>query len=137
MDQKVLVNELIEDGEKLLKRLAEEGIPITASGWVKEADAGRWFLYIATPLVGEGGEGIRAAYRRVNPIRLAMADELSLDFVTGFKLVRLDHPITRKVLEAPREKSGRNRLHFGEGGIHIGGVDVEEAYLYPPVGAPA
>ena len=44
-------------------------------------------------------------------------------------------PVTRKVLEAPRGKSGRNRLHFGEGGIRFGGVDVEEAYLYPPVEA--
>ena len=54
--------------------------------------------------------------------------------LAGVELVGLDQPITRKVLEAPRGKSGRSRLSFGEGGIRFSGVDVEEAYLYPPLG---
>ena len=127
MDQKILVNDLIVDGEKLLKRLAEEGIPIRVAGWVKEVNAGRWYLYIATPLVKEGRK-VKPVYHRVNAIRREMPEELSLD-LAGFKLVGPGEPITRKVLEAPREKSGWGRPSFGEGGIRIGDVDVEEAYL--------
>lgn len=111
------------------------GFPVTAAGWVKEADAGRWYLYLATPLVKED-ERIKPVYRRVNDIRREMPEELALD-LAGVKLVGPGEPITRKVLEAPRSKSGRSRLHFGEGGIRIGGVDLEEAYLYPLSGAPA
>ena len=133
MDQKVLVDELIVDGEKLLRQLVEEGYPITAAGWLKEPEWGQWHLYIATPLADKD---LRAAYGRMHTIRREMPEELSLD-ISGARLVGPDDPVTRRVLEAPREKSGRNRLHFGEGGIRFGGVDVEEAYLYPLEGAPA
>ena len=77
-----------------------------------EPEAGRWYLYIATPLKEQGP---KAAYHQLNRIRREMPEELALH-IAGVKLVGPDDPVTRKVLEAPRGKSGRNRLHFGEGG---------------------
>jgi hypothetical protein len=131
MDQKVLVNELIEDGEKLLRRLAEEGVSVTAAGWVKEVEDDQWYLYIATPLVDDDGGGIKTAYDRVNTTRRKMPEELALE-LAGFKLVGPGEPIARTVLRAWRGERGGNRMYFGEGGRRIDGVFVEEVYLYPP-----
>jgi hypothetical protein len=64
MDQIPLVNEQIEDGRKVVQRLTESDIPITAAGWVKESDRGQWYLYLVTPLVGEVG-ATTPAYRRI------------------------------------------------------------------------
>lgn len=136
MDQSTLVNELIVDGEKLLKRLGEEGVPVTAAGWVKEAESGWWYLYIATPLIAKNWRGIKAAYHRVNTVWREMPEELALHLL-GVKLVPPGDPIAKAVLGAQRRGSGAGSLSFGEGGRLIGGVGVEGAYLYPLEGAPA
>jgi hypothetical protein len=67
MDQGAWVSEQINDGKGFLERLAEEGVPVTAAAWVKESENGRWYLYLATPLVPEDG-GKRPAYRRINTV---------------------------------------------------------------------
>jgi hypothetical protein len=48
MDQGSLVDVRINDGKRLIDRLIAEGIAISAAGWLKEADSGKWFLYLAT-----------------------------------------------------------------------------------------
>ena len=59
MDQGPLVSEQIEDGKRLLQRLAEDGATITAACWLKESESGRWYLYVASSLVGKGGGTLR------------------------------------------------------------------------------
>src|SRR5262245_39407751 len=65
MDQGTLVEMQIDNGNRLLDQLVEEGVPVAAAAWLKESDDGQWFLYIATPLVDEGG-ATKEAYRHVN-----------------------------------------------------------------------
>ncbi len=74
MDQGTLVAMQIEDGQRLIDRLVGEGIAVTAACWAKESESGQWFLYIATPLVGEDGAK-RPAYRRVNTVIREMQKE--------------------------------------------------------------
>ena len=64
MAQATLVEMQINDGLRLIHRLADEGVLVAAAGWVKEIESGQWFLYLATSLVGEDG-ATRPAYRRV------------------------------------------------------------------------
>src|SRR5437879_12500211 len=94
MAQVTLVEMQIKEGQTLLDRLAHEGIAVTAAGWVKESDGGDWYLYLATPLVGEDGAP-RPAYGRVNAVIRKLEEE-------GFRM----DPIGYKVLgpRAPNDK---------------------------------
>ncbi len=78
MDQGTLVGDQITEGQKVIGRLVENGVPVTAACWMKESDGGIWFLYLVTPLVGEDG-GTRPAYRRINDVIRALPQPLGID----------------------------------------------------------
>jgi hypothetical protein len=50
----------IADGKRLVDRLAEVGIRVTAAGWVKESENGRWRLWCARVGTGEKPTGASA-----------------------------------------------------------------------------
>jgi hypothetical protein len=119
----------IEDGQRLLERLAGEGVSVTAAGWVKEGEAGQWFLYLVTPLVGQDG-GKRPAYRRVNTVILEMQQE-------GIGI----NPFEIKVI-GPHDPTAKDMIAYRDGrpartptwfrGSRLGELAAEGAYLYPP-----
>jgi hypothetical protein len=132
MDQIPLVNEQIEDGKKLLERLTEKGITVSAACWLKESESSRWYLYIASSLVGPGG-GTLEGYRRL----LALFQEIPQPFwVDPFevKLVESKHPLSKAVQELIRSSKGRLPMRLGSGGL--GGISIDAACIYPPVSAP-
>jgi hypothetical protein len=55
MGDATLVDMQLKEGQRLIDRLAQEGIAVTAAAWLKESESGDWYLYLATPLVSEGG----------------------------------------------------------------------------------
>jgi hypothetical protein len=129
MDQDTLVNMQIDDGQRLLDRLAEEGVPVVAAFWAKESESGQWFLYIATPLVG--AEGVtRPAYRRVNAVIRRMSAPFWIDPLE-VKLVAPTDPAAQDVLAAHRHAPGPLVSPIRWGGTRLGGVSVEGAYFYP------
>ncbi len=71
MAEATLVDMHLKDGQRLINQLVQGGVSVTAAAWVRESDSGDWYLYLATPLVSEGG-GKRAAYRRVNEVIRAL-----------------------------------------------------------------
>jgi hypothetical protein len=131
MDQIPLVAEQIDDGKRLIARLVEEGIPVTAAFWVKESQNGRWYLYIATSLVGKGGATLRA-YGRILPLLEHMPPPFG---ITSFrvKAVGPSDPIAEAAL-ALQERHPGNRGFYYEGS-QLGGKYIEAAYIYPPVNA--
>jgi hypothetical protein len=130
MDQGPLVAMQLEDGQRLLDRLAAEGVEVTAAFWAKESEYGEWYLYLVTPLVGENGV-TRAAYRRV----IAVTDALRRQ---GFefdpfevKAIGPSDPIAKAAVAARDRSPGRRLTRFR--GSRLGELDVEEAYIYPPM----
>jgi len=61
MAQIPLVETQLKDGQTLIDRLTRDGIAVKAAAWALESESGDWYLYLATPLVPEGG-GTRNAY---------------------------------------------------------------------------
>jgi hypothetical protein len=128
MAQTTLVEMQINEGQRLIDRLAQEDIAVTAAAWVKETESGDWYLYLATPLVGEDG-ATRPAYRRVNSVIHEMQKE-------GFGL----DPFEKKVI-GPHDPTANdmvaNRIGRPAGpptpfrGSRLGHLAVEEAYIYP------
>ncbi len=128
MAEATLVDGQLKEGQRLIDRLAREGVPVTAAAWVKESESGDWYLYLATPLVGEGG-GKRAAYHRVNEVIRAMQQE-------GFGM----DPFAKKVV-GPNDPLARDLVAYRDGrpggpatpfrGSRLGDLAIEEAYIYP------
>ena len=77
MDTATLVRERIDDGQKLLERLAQEGFEVTAGFWLRLVDDGEWRCYIASPTVEK--EGLSAGYRRLHTIIRGMPQPFSID----------------------------------------------------------
>ena len=55
MYKTILVEKLIEDGVKLLKKLDGSGVPVTAAAWFYDPDRSAWQLVIVTSVASEPG----------------------------------------------------------------------------------
>lgn len=127
MDQATLVETQIQDGQRLLDRLTREGVAVTAACWVKESDSGDWYLYLATPLVGEDG-ATRAAYHQVNTVIRAMQTE-GVWIELEKKVIAPHDPIARDVVAYRDLRPTRTGMWFR--GSRLGELAVEAAYIYP------
>lgn len=133
MDQVTLVEEQINDGKRLIDRLTEEGVVVTAACWIKESESGRWYLIIASSLVGEDGAR-REAYGRVNEVIRQMPQPFGVDFF-DIKVVAPSAPIAEAVANLYKRYPGKGPIRYGD--YRLGDVSVEGAYIYPPVPARA
>jgi hypothetical protein len=127
MDKTTLVEGQINDGQKLIDRLAENGIAVTAAGWLKESEAGLWCLYLATPVVSND-EGPRPAYRSINAVIRALPEPLGFS-PFQIKAVSSSGPIAEALRDFQRRHPAKYALPFGSGGV--GGVSVDAGYIYP------
>lgn len=128
MDPIPLVTEQIDGGRKLVERLAENGIAVTAAGWVKESDSWQWYLYLVTSLVGEDG-ATTPAYRRINTVLRAGPQPPEVD-PFQIKVVGSSEPVGEAILGAQRHGG---RLSGSYGGASLGGMSIDGACLYPPL----
>jgi hypothetical protein len=134
MAQGTLVEMRIRDGQRLIDRLAQEGIAVTAASWVKESESGEWYLYLATPLVGEDG-ATRAAYRRVITVVRELENEGLWIDPFEIKVIGPKDPIARDI--AAHQDTRRAKIPTRFRGSRLGELAVEEAYIYPPTAKPA
>jgi len=132
VDQGPLVAMQIEDGKRLVDRLLAEGVPVTAAGWIKEAESGFWFLYLVTPLVTEDG-AMKAAYWRVNEVIRKLPQPWP--YLFAVKLLNPKHPVAEAMVELQRRYPGRPVIPYGYGEDRMGDLSVDGAYLYPPAEA--
>jgi hypothetical protein len=94
MDTVTLVENQIDDGQRLLTRLAEEGVDVRAACWGKPFDKHRWSLYIATPAVDE--KGLLRAYGPVLRILRSLGDVSITD--SDINLIGAKHPMAEAAL---------------------------------------
>jgi hypothetical protein len=128
MGQTALVETQIREGQRLLDRLAQDGVQVTAAAWVKEAESGDWYLYLATPLVPEGG-GRRLAYHRVNEVIRELLNEGFAMDPYAKKVVAPDDPIARDIVAHRNGVPGGPPALFR--GSRLGDLPVEDAFIYP------
>jgi len=131
MDQEILVERQILDGQKLVDQLIQGGFPVTVAFWLKTYEDSKWYLYIASPVVED--EGTLGGYRRTNAVLREMPEPFGVEPLT-IKLIAPTNPLAEDVVanlkRYPRKMPGPY------GGARLGGVTIDGAYLYPlPVGA--
>jgi hypothetical protein len=138
MDKDAVVSEQTEGGKRLIEALASDGFDVRVAFWAKPTDEGKWFLYLASPMVDD--QGPAAGYRLVHSILRKMPD-LCIDPME-IRVVGLNDSLTEAALAAikPRVPDSpyavRNpRAYPGMtwfGGTTLGGVSIDGAYIYPP-----
>lgn len=125
MDTIALVENQIEEGQRLLDRLEENGIAVRAACWVKPIDRDRWMLYIATPIWDE--KGPLDAYGQLTPVHQSLGN----DWITGsdVTLVGEKDPMVKDARDLlrrfPHRAPIRSPLPM------LGRIPVEDVFVYP------
>ena len=125
MDQSTLVEDQINDGRRFVERFAADGNRVQAAFWVKTAEEGLWFLYLATDLVDR--EGPTGAYRAVYDSLRKLGDSWVRS--SEIKVISPSNPIAQDVLAHLNRHPGRLAARF-DGGM-LGSMAIEKVYVYP------
>jgi hypothetical protein len=126
MDTVTLVENQIDDGQRLLDKLDEQGFVVRAACWVKPAEEDRWSLYLATPVVDKKGGA--AAYRQVYNVLRSLGGVSITD--SDIKLVGEKHPLAQDLLNLQRQFPGRTPTRSRRS--LVGDIPAEEVYVYAP-----
>jgi hypothetical protein len=128
MDQGPLVTEQIDAGKRFLVEY-QKYVPVQVAFWLKESDDGNWHLYIASDKFTadkpyDPYEEFVAVWHRM---RDPMFD------VFWVKVIGTDSRLAKAVMEEQRLYPGRIPLRVRDRAL--GGLMVEELYVYPPLTA--
>ena len=139
MDHDAVVSEQTESGKRLIQALLADGFEVRLAFWAKPTDEGKWFLYLASPVVDE--KGPTAAYRLIHDVMRKVPD-LWIDPL-DVKVVGLNDSLTEAALAVtkPRVPAGPYAVQNPKpypgmtrfGGSTLGGVSIDGAYIYPPL----
>jgi hypothetical protein len=125
VDTVTLVEVQINDGQRLLDRLKEEGVVVSAACWLKPVEEDRWSLYVATPAVDE--KGPMEAYRQVHGVLRSLGNASITS--SDIKLIGEKHPVAQEVLDLQQRFPGGIPTQFRP--PLLGGIPVEDLYLCP------
>ncbi len=126
MGQIPLVTEEIAGGAKFLEEFGKK-YPISAAVWLKKLDTRRWRLYVASADITD--ETRREAYGEISRI----AGEMKKSFFddSQIKLVMMTDRIAQDALKVHQWHSLPLATVYPVDSF--GGMEVEAAYIYPPV----
>ena len=128
MDTELLVDNRIEDGQKLVAELVIAGFDVSVAFWVKTSEEGLWFLYIGSTSVEPSkiGDAYRTLYACLSKIPDPWVG------MSEVKLIQASNPIAKDAMAARDRQPGRLPVRFQ--GKRLGSLSIEEAYIYPRVG---
>jgi hypothetical protein len=128
MDTELLVDNRIEDGQKLVAELVIAGFDVSVAFWVKTSEEGLWFLYIGSTSVEPSriGDAYRTLYAGLSKIPDPWVS------MSEVKLIQASNPIAKDAMAARDRQPGRLPVRFQ--GKRLGSLSVEDTYIYPRVG---
>jgi hypothetical protein len=129
MDTELLVDNRIEDGQKLVSELVIAGFDVSVAFWVKTSEEELWFLYIGSTSVEPSkiGDAYRTLYACLSKIPdpwVGMSEVM---------LIEASNPIAKEAMTVRDRHPGRLPVRFQ--GERLGSLFIEEAYIYPRVEA--
>lgn len=128
MDTELLVDNRIEDGQKLLLEMVIAGFDVSVAFWVKTAEEGLWFLYIGSTSVEPSkiGDAYRTLYSCLSRIPNSCID------MSYVQLIQVSDPIAKDAMAARDRQPGRLPVRFR--GKRLGNLSIEEGFIYPRMG---
>ncbi len=130
MDQAVLVEQEIDEGQEFIDLLLEAGFDVSAAAWVKPTEEDRWLLYLVVKEVDERGHS--AAFRAIHPVFVKFKLRAPWVSLLELKLVGPTDPVAADIMEINRKYPGRGPTRTRR--PQLGGMSVDEAYVYPTPG---
>lgn len=128
MGEEFLVNEQIDAGADFVRDF-DEYAGVSVAFWIVPIESENRFLYIASDEISDGN--IDVAYgevlRRIKRWRSPWLDPFQI------KLVNTSDPIACDAIRI-RDRTP-TPLPTRYGGSSIGGLNIDEAYIYPPISA--
>lgn len=128
MDTDTLVDQQIDDGQKLVEKLLRRGFEVTAAFWLKASEDGKWRFYLIAPVVDT--VGLAEAARRLHPAIYAAPHSVWISPLE-INLIGPSHPLAKGVIAMQDRFPAPATVPIRYRGNYLGGVSVEDAYLYP------
>src|SRR5262245_8754287 len=125
MAPETLVENQIEDGQRLIDQLVRDGINVRVAFWLKMSEDDLWQLYLASPSFKEGtiGEAYRNVYASLRKIPSSSV------LPSDIKLVNGANPIAWAAFELRERRPGNQPIRCDA--RQLGHLRVDEAYIYP------
>jgi hypothetical protein len=129
MDQIPLVKEEIDAGKAFIREFTKYA-PVSVALWVKESGDELHYLYIASDQIHD--TNVRQGYGEV----MRIAQSLASPYLDPFRinLVSADSPRAAAAREINERFPARYATRLG--GSVLGGVGVDDVYVYPPEPCP-
>lgn len=126
MATEFLVDNLIDDGKRVVDQLVDDGLDVAAAFWVKTREEGLWHLYIASPMIDakKPGEAYQVAYTSLSKVTGSGVQ------LSDLKLINDTNPIARDIIFLRDRYPAKTPTRYH--GRQIGKLSIEEAYIYPP-----
>lgn len=124
MDQGPLVIEEIDAGAELVKQF-DSCRPVMAAFWLKASEEPYRYLYIASERIDDTNFDV--AYGEV----LRLVEKIRSPYLNPFrvKVISADDPLAQAAVTINERFPGRTGTHFG--GRSLGGIGVDDVYIYP------
>ena len=126
MDQIPLVKEEIDGGVKFLEEF-DKKFPVAMAVWLKKPDARRWRLYLASAAITDQNRH----EARQEMVRIAHEMPGSFFSLSQLNLMMMSDPIAQKTLEVYQWHCLPLATVYPVDSF--GNLEVEAAYLYPPL----
>jgi len=119
----------ISAGEAFIRRL-HDYTPVKAAWWMRNAEGGYRYLYVAIDGLNENNFDL--VYGEVRRITREMKDDYYID-PFRVNVVSTNDPVAKAIMDVYRRFPGRIPPRFV--GRVLGGVAVAEVYIYPQLPA--
>jgi len=120
----VLVGGPIEEGRALIERLDAAGFPVKGAYWLYDAERGRAWLYIVSPVVDQAGP--REAYARIRAAHSELGERSPwLDYIS---VLRTSDPFVQALKRYVRTPERARNLRLA--GENVANVLIDDMYIY-------
>ena len=128
MVQSAMVMEnLVDEGQRFIDRLKEDGFVVHEAFWVYDAEAEEWRLYLMTDPSDKGGASLYKAAER----SLIAAQPRGFDMNS----VAITYPTDPRAAAVRKFNAEHpSRIATNVRGQSVGGIYFDRAYIYPTQG---
>jgi hypothetical protein len=127
MDTDLLVENKIDDGQRLLNELVRNQFEVSVAFWAKRSEEGLWHLWIASSAVdaNHAGEALSKVYAAMTKIPDCQVTPMDISVVNNMS------PIAMDAIAVRDRRPSRKLVRFS--GRRLGNLETQEGFIYPRV----
>lgn len=130
MDQRILVDDQIDDGQRIIDQFLADGLDVSVAFWAKR-DEGSWTLYVASPGFDDR-ERVEAS--RVVWDSLSKVPDPTILPGLNIRVIDDQDAIARDAVRIAGRKGKKGPIRYR--GVRLGDLGIAKAYIYPRPAVP-